>query len=84
MLKIKKGLGLESDSKCGMISLKDFHTQYLSSCDSKIITNLSQFHIEIKKDIQIIKTCEATRNKTLHIKRITPTELLNFYKEKGF
>jgi hypothetical protein len=82
---IKKNLGLESKSRCGMISLKDFHTQYMDySTDTKIITNLSQFHIEIKKDIQIIKTCEATKNKTLHIKRITPTELLNFYKEKGF
>ena len=82
---VKKGLGFESTSRCGMISLKEFHQQYMSSCDdTKVISNISQFHLEIKKDIPLIKTCEATKNKTFHIKRITAEELLNFYKEKGF
>ena len=48
---------IESSEKSGMISLKDFHNDYLKwDYDSKIISNISQFHLELKRDIPLIKT----------------------------
>lgn len=82
---LKKGLGLLAKSKCGMISLKDFHESFLSFCDEgKDLSNIQKFHIELKRDIPIIKTISATRNKNLHIEQISFDELLEYYRSKGF